>query len=421
MFDINSFGNISSGASEGPKLWSYGSSTDSLATISTSGYFNDVKFRIDSNDLIYVSASDGVEQLKVTSNNGATATTSVYVPASGGAPNTATYITQTPNADLPNEVAMSTLTNVTAAAADLLLVLDASDSGNPKSVTAQSIADLGGGGGAGVVLPTIANNLAFFTDTAGTISSGASSAIHNGSMQAYGNLISGKNDGTLQGGLQLFPPDTGSGYFLIQALNAGGNFTTTLYTNPSQSGNKSFLFPNAVTNTELYLAAYDGAAPPAAGNIAVYGSNLGLLVDGGAPVLRSTGMLTVTAANIKSMYTTPVQLIASPGANRLIVITRAVVEFVQIAPTYTGGGQLSIQYDNTAAGAGLAVVLTLVDPAAGASDISFSPGNGDSGGILDPSLFINKGIFISNTGALFATGNGTLRVTLQYYIATTVA
>ncbi len=83
-FDIDSFDNVSSGASKGPRLWSYGSDTDSLATISASGYFNDVKFRIDRNDLIYVSASDGVEQLRVTSENGQTVTTSVYTSSSGG-------------------------------------------------------------------------------------------------------------------------------------------------------------------------------------------------------------------------------------------------------------------------------------------------------------------------------------------------
>ena len=76
-FDINAFDNVSSGATKGPRIWAYGSSSDSLATIKGSGYFNDVKNRIDKNDMIYAAGSDGPQQLKVTSENGETATTAV--------------------------------------------------------------------------------------------------------------------------------------------------------------------------------------------------------------------------------------------------------------------------------------------------------------------------------------------------------
>lgn len=177
-FSINSFDNVSSGATSGPRIWSYGSTTDSLVTISQSGYFNDIRFRVDRNDMIFVSASDGVDQLKVTSENGETVTTAVYLPSSGGAPNNATYITQTANSDLPNEQALATLatgllknttttgvlsaavagtdyqaplsgatlTAVTVATDDKVLIQDTSDSNNLKSVTAQSIANLAPGG-----------------------------------------------------------------------------------------------------------------------------------------------------------------------------------------------------------------------------------------------------------------------------------
>ena len=317
MFDINAFGNISSGASEGPKLWSYGSSTDSLTTVSASGYFDDVKFRIGLNDLIYVSASDGVEQLRVTSVNGATATTTTYVPASGGAPSSATYIVQTPHADLPNEVALSTLTNVTAAAGDLLLVLDVSDSNNPKSVTAQSIADLGGGGGAGVVLPTVAGAMARFTDTSGTISSGPGDVTTDGSIlltanviadgsvtagaiiTAEGSIRSGAPSGGFQGSFTAYPTTVSSGYFSMYALDASnGNFSSTLYNNPSISASMTYLLPNPITNTEVYLAAYDGGSAPTTGNLAIYGANLGLLTDGGPPPLTWSNISGTTQAAV---------------------------------------------------------------------------------------------------------------------------
>jgi hypothetical protein len=320
MFDINSFGNISSGASEGPKLWSYGSSTDSLATVSASGYFDDVKFRIGLNDLIYVSASDGVEQLRVTSVNGATATTTTYVPSSGGAPSSATYIVQTPHPDLPNEVALSTLTNVTAASGDLLLVLDVSDSSNPKSVTAQSIADLGGGGGAGVVLPTVSGAMARFTDTIGTISSGPGDVTTDGSIlltanviadgsvtagaiiTAEGSIRSGAPGGGFQGSFTAYPTSVSSGYFSMYALDASnGNFSSTLYNNPSIEANITYILPNPITNTEVNLAAYDGALAPTAGHLAVFGNNTGLLVDGGA-VPTGSGTVNSGTANQIAYY-----------------------------------------------------------------------------------------------------------------------
>jgi hypothetical protein len=177
-FSINSFDNVSSGATSGPRIWAYGSTTDSLVTISQSGYFNDIKFRVDRNDMIFVSASDGVDQLKVTSENGQTVTTAVYMPSSGGAPNNATYITQTASSDLPNEQALAllatgllknttttgvlssavsgtdyqpplsgeSLTAVTAETDDKILIQDTSDSNNLKTTTVQSVLDLVPGG-----------------------------------------------------------------------------------------------------------------------------------------------------------------------------------------------------------------------------------------------------------------------------------
>jgi len=108
-FRIDAFDNVTSGMSRGPKIWSYSSSTDTLAEILAADYFEEVKERLYRNDLIYVAASDDVELIRVTSENGDTPTTVVFVPASGGAPSDATYITQIPNVDLANEQALSLL------------------------------------------------------------------------------------------------------------------------------------------------------------------------------------------------------------------------------------------------------------------------------------------------------------------------
>lgn len=52
--------------SANPKDWTYKSSTDSLSTISASGYFDDISDLLTINDLIYVVASDDQAMLRVT-------------------------------------------------------------------------------------------------------------------------------------------------------------------------------------------------------------------------------------------------------------------------------------------------------------------------------------------------------------------
>jgi hypothetical protein len=53
-----------------PVFYTYVSEDDALATISTSAYFNDVAFIVDTNDLIYIVGSDGSAFYRVTSANG---------------------------------------------------------------------------------------------------------------------------------------------------------------------------------------------------------------------------------------------------------------------------------------------------------------------------------------------------------------
>lgn len=157
-------------------------------------------------------------------------------------------------------------------------------------------------GGGGVVLPTVAGAIAGFTDTNGTISSGPADLTNGGSIHsdvnitadgsvtagaiitAEGVIRSGSPDGGSQGSFTAYPTTVSSGYFAMYALDASnGNFSSTLYNNPSIAASKTYLLPNPIANSEVYIAAYDGAAPPAVGNVAVFGANLGLLTDGGPP------------------------------------------------------------------------------------------------------------------------------------------
>lgn len=109
-FEINSFDNVSSGAGNSPRLWAYRNLNDTLATIGASDYFYSARFRLDKDDLIFIVGSDGADQILITSDNGTSpVTNTTFIPASGGAPQNATYITQTPNGSLSNEQPLSLL------------------------------------------------------------------------------------------------------------------------------------------------------------------------------------------------------------------------------------------------------------------------------------------------------------------------
>ena len=66
-FNFDHFQGVSSGEASSPKLWTYKSTTDAVATIEASGYFNQIFETLNQGDLIYVVGSDGVQQRTVAS------------------------------------------------------------------------------------------------------------------------------------------------------------------------------------------------------------------------------------------------------------------------------------------------------------------------------------------------------------------
>ena len=66
-FNFAHFQGTSSGAASAPKLWTYNSSTDDVATIGADGYFDEIFLTLNKGDLLYIVASDGVQQRIVTS------------------------------------------------------------------------------------------------------------------------------------------------------------------------------------------------------------------------------------------------------------------------------------------------------------------------------------------------------------------
>lgn len=126
----------------------------------------------------------------------------------------------------------------------------------------------------------------------------------------------------------------------------------------------------------------------------------------------------LTAANIIAMYTTPVALIAAPGAGKSIVVQKVAFTITRTSTAFTGGGAAIIQYAATANGAGTqALDSTLAATViTGSSGTTVSFRNGAVVSDAASTVTQNVGLYISNATAVFAAGTGTATVDLWYYI-----
>jgi hypothetical protein len=92
----------------------------------------------------------------------------------------------------------ATLTSVTVATDDKVIIQDTSDSDNIKTVTAQAIADLGGGGGGSTPQRIITGNFNVLTNGATQYSLGASGTVT--AVVSSGRFASGTTAGSYAGG-----------------------------------------------------------------------------------------------------------------------------------------------------------------------------------------------------------------------------
>ncbi len=151
------------------------------------------------------------------------------------------------------------------------------------------------------------------------------------------------------------------------------------------------------------------------------GSNLPVFLSGlgVSPIIYTK--VTVSVSDIKGMYVTPKLLVAAGGSNTLIYPLAAIFEKKFTTPSYTGGGNTYIQWDSTTLGAG-----TLASISSTAAIVGVTGSTDTSSYILttttiisNTSPVINKGLYLTNATAAFATGNSTCYVHLYYSILST--
>jgi hypothetical protein len=157
------------------------------------------------------------------------------------------------------------------------------------------------------------------------------------------------------------------------------------------------------------------------------------IADDGTPILNINGpnediqvntipttwvhkaTVSLTAAQIKLLKTTPVQVLAAPGANTAVIPIAAILNFIAGGTQMTSGGAVSLVDHGTHTNvlAGSVPAATIQSASSSATHLGQQAG---ANGLARPA---NTAIDIEAATADFATGNGTAVVHLWYCLIPT--
>src|ERR1700693_745922 len=156
-----------------------------------------------------------------------------------------------------------------------------------------------------VILPTIANHLATYTDTLGTLSEDPTTAISGGNIQAG---LSGT-----AGYFASFPATAARGSLRLVGANSAGD-TVTQITNASQAAARTYTIPDGGQSASNFLLSDNatvqtintGSLAVAAGNITAGSSgNAGTFIS--FPATAANGTLIISALNAGGAFNTTIR------------------------------------------------------------------------------------------------------------------
>lgn len=270
--------------------------------------------------------------------------------------------------------------------------------------------------------PTVANTIPIFNDTAGSITDSAYSIASSLLINPAISSLTAHSGGGQTSALALTKAinnvttvAAAGDSVRLPASAAGLAITIT------NSGANSMQVYGAGTDTINGVATGTGVAQLPGQTVvytcAVAGNWLANVSTNPNPVLFAS--VAMTAAQWNGMYATPFQLIAAPGANKLISVEKMELVMTFGTADYAAGGVVAAQYGSTIHGAGPAATNTeaAADFFAAASTVfQFIGVSGNTVGALPFSSCGNTALYISNATQAFTTGDSTWVVKIYYRI-----
>lgn len=203
------------------------------------------------------------------------------------------------------------------------------------------------------------------------------------------------------------------------ALADNGNLSNTLPSGDIFVGNASNIATGVAMSGDATISN-TGALTIASG--AVTGSKIAANTVDYANIaldVAATATVSLTAAQIKALYDTPVQLIAAPGAGKLILIDSILWDIAYGTTQYTAGGAIQAQYGNTVHGAGSPASASIAAATLNGIAASGFIANGSGSATLNaPATVKNTAVYLSNATADFATGDSTATLYIRYRVVT---
>lgn len=139
----------------------------------------------------------------------------------------------------------------------------------------------------------------------------------------------------------------------------------------------------------------------------------GLVMSGATKVSRRVARFPLTAAQLNSMFTTPITIVPAPGAGIALLVRQIHVEFDLTATQFAAGGVIHFYYhgQTTEIMAQVIAAATLIGSASPSQVLMILEPVQTAGGSVVTSAV---GIDITNVTQLFTTGTGTAVITVWY-------
>lgn len=138
-------------------------------------------------------------------------------------------------------------------------------------------------------------------------------------------------------------------------------------------------------------------------------------VGPGGPLVAVT---TLTSAQLLAIHTTPVQVVAAPGAGKMILPLQLMLNYTFVTTAYTdGGGNLTVYPNGAAADYWWRRASTGFWTLTASQLVTYGGGTASVGaGIIPAAPYSNVSLLINNDTANPTLGDGTLTVVIVYVV-----